>query len=454
MLGNGIIEVLPSAEAIVSVPHSWRSKYKWKSGDLVKIIAGKKTIAATVRFHSHNRLSLANGIVSYLNLPAIPMCWKVNKKAIRFGPFVAAYCNHTGDPERPFGEITSLLQDMTVISRDIHTSFYVIAIGGFNRQKKTVSCWVFDETVNSWHKAEYPWPDFCFKKITYVPHELRWIASQESQFLRAENCGVFYKDIGSKWRVYQILRNDPKIRHYLPQTQKICSVEDIRTMLSSFPILYIKPARGTQGKSIYRLTRTKEDGKVQIESGQGAERKKTILKLTQGVGWFRKKFLSKRDFIVQQGIRLMQDPEGRSADFRWLVQKDGLGHWNITSRVARIGDKGSVTTNISTGADVLAASQFLQRCGCSEREIDNAFQHMDHLALRIVRRIEEKIGILAELGIDFGVDRQGRPWLIEVNQNPGRKMLRILDPEVRALSLRRPLEYARYTVGFGDQVRN
>ncbi|HEU4965392.1 MAG TPA: YheC/YheD family protein, partial [Bacilli bacterium] len=86
----------------------------------------------------------------------------------------------------------------------------------------------------------------------------------------------------------------------------------------------------------------------------------------------------------------------------------------------------------------------------AEREA--LLQEMDTAALRIAERLEAKAGRIGELGIDFGLTKQGRFFLIEVNPRPGRQMLKETAPDVRALSLRRNLEYAKFTTGYEYQL--
>jgi len=55
---------------------------------------------------------------------------------------------------------------------------------------------------------------------------------------------------------------------------------------------------------------------------------------------------------------------------------------------------------------------------------------------------------LGEIGLDLGVDRRGRVWLIEVNAKPFRKVFDAGPKRRVFLSFRRPMAYARYLAGF------
>nr|MBO2476611.1 hypothetical protein [Bacillota bacterium] len=58
-------------------------------------------------------------------------------------------------------------------------------------------------------------------------------------------------------------------------------------------------------------------------------------------------------------------------------------------------------------------------------------------------------GTVGELGLDLGIDRLGRIWLIEVNSKPFLQMTREAgSPHILGLSVQRPLRFARYLAGF------
>jgi hypothetical protein len=59
--------------------------------------------------------------------------------------------------------------------------------------------------------------------------------------------------------------------------------------------------------------------------------------------------------------------------------------------------------------------------------------------------LERHHGRLAELGLDFGVDRGGRVWLLEANSKPGRSVFaRLHDHQAREAAHLNPLRYAAF----------
>jgi hypothetical protein len=62
---------------------------------------------------------------------------------------------------------------------------------------------------------------------------------------------------------------------------------------------------------------------------------------------------------------------------------------------------------------------------------------------RAAGHLEQHFGRLAELGFDFGVEPDGRLWLLEANAKPGREAFE-QDERISRLAALRPLRYAAF----------
>lgn len=86
------------------------------------------------------------------------------------------------------------------------------------------------------------------------------------------------------------------------------------------------------------------------------------------------------------------------------------------------------------------------RFGRSRRRVRG---RINRAATDIVNALDEILdGPLGELGLDLGIDRRGRVWLIEVNAKPYRKVLDAGPKKGVRLSFRRPMAYARHLAEF------
>lgn len=294
-----------------------------------------------------------------------------------------------------------------------------------------------------WKSKWYNWPDIVIDRYRYYPvpkHSLYLPFRKQNWFRYANN------RFSNKFRVHQVLEQDPKLSRWLPQTLPY-SRENLISMLKRHGIIYLKPTNGTGGRSILRVERrqggyllqgrTKEQGKRNVKlSALSALCKKLEY-------WMEHEKNGNEQFFLQQGLQLSLVPD-RTVDARLLVQKDGSGQWRLTGMGIRIGPRSSSTSNLHGGGTATSAAAFLsERFG--QEEAERIILECKQLAIQTVTRIEEHYGPMMEFGFDLGIDVQGRVWIIEINPKPGREIFRQLGQKQRyRQAVQRPLEYALY----------
>lgn len=98
--------------------------------------------------------------------------------------------------------------------------------------------------------------------------------------------------------------------------------------------------------------------------------------------------------------------------------------WGVAAMVARIGCPGSPVSNLARGALVRPAGRLLTRIAQRGDPVPEQEQFMS-CARAVAAAVEQGAGArFFELGIDLGLDRAGRIWLIEVNPLPARVQYR------------------------------
>jgi hypothetical protein len=453
----GICEIAAwpgNSEHIVTLPGNWHSHLAVsKQHDKVILRAGNRRVVAHAVFTDEEEVQMTTAVRQELCLPLGPISVKAVHGELHFGPFVGVYALPSQKPGKPFGELTALLQDMTCLAAEQGVGLYVFLPGEIDWREGIARCYVYKSDQKHWVRTKRPLPDLVLPKIMGKPPQWRGrILHDMTQIARRVPFGTFSNATGQKWNVHQTLAKNPNIRPCLPETRLVKTPLEIDDMLNRHHTVYVKPIYGTQGKSIYRLTRQDKACRVQF-----TQNGRTFTKRLKrpGPNWekfLQKRFCAKRSFLVQQGIDLLTDRGGRPVDFRWLVQKDGQNNWHITARIARIGGAGSITTNLHTGGVAVNADDLLkQTILLDATSRADMLRRLDTAAFDIATTLEAKAGQIGELGIDFGVTKAGDIYMIEVNPRPGRQMLNQTSKEVRALSLQRNIEYAKYTTGFEPQ---
>jgi glutathione synthase/RimK-type ligase-like ATP-grasp enzyme len=123
-------------------------------------------------------------------------------------------------------------------------------------------------------------------------------------------------------------------------------------------------------------------------------------------------------------------------DFRVLCHKNLNNHWQVTSIVARVAAEDEFVSNIARGGRMLRPLNVLQTCLGYKKSIE-VLALMKELALKTASTIgNSSTGITGELGIDIGLDQDGKLWIIEVNSKPSKNFedgLGKIRPSAKAL---------------------
>jgi len=247
-----------------------------------------------------------------------------------------------------------------------------------------------------------------------------------------------------KWKVHRTLSGDTKLRTLLAPTALLQPDTSWEQWLERWPKgIFFKPVSGTHGKGTFRLYPSDHRSSWTME---GRNTRNELIQRTfnhrQDVTAWLDSSRAGKKMMIQPYLELSH--HGRPFDIRALVQKNGQGRWSLTGCMVREGPAGSLTSNLHGGGKAYPVHPYLlERYG---RNRTNALlETIRQAAARIPTLLENHFGRLAELGLDFGADVQGRLWLLEVNSKPGRSSFAEAgDTRMHTLTYSRPLAYARY----------
>jgi hypothetical protein len=204
-----------------------------------------------------------------------------------------------------------------------------------------------------------------------------------------------------------------RIRPYLPKT-KTLRYDTLLSMLTAYSKVFIKPKQGGQGNGIHILR--KHSDKYSAIRIYNKNMKEKMISLHRLKGYFNQHFRHPSDFIVQQGIHLKRY-KGQRFDFRVSPQKNRNDRWQVTGMIGRLAASGWDVTNIDQGGKIIHKLRKLIR---PETE-DQIYR----ISLRIAKALEERFIHVNDLGLDFGVDRNGEIWFLEANFRPNRKLVNV-----------------------------
>lgn len=444
-----------------AAPELWK-RLGVEPGQWVSLRAGMKSISQRVALPDRQAgtgadnppaLRLHPSVFSQLSLPPEGLAAHVRADAgedgttLRIGPFVAIL-GVRGRGSAPFGGHELYFRSLASFGRPLGIPTYVFSARDVDWDRRVVRGfrWVRNGR-RGWRRGEFPFPDVVYDRLLSRRAEARPAVQEVRRRLLALP-GIHYFNPGyfDKWDLHQRMAQRPELAAYLPETRPLESVADLHEFCHRYRTVFLKPTGGSLGLGI-AVIRRRGRGYVLIQSTRAGS-------VSRSFGGFRplaaylKGYVGNRNYIVQQGLPLAR-LGGRCFDVRVIMQKDVGGRWHRTKSYVRVAPPGSMTSNLSGGGTAVRLGRAL-RAAFGRARGRHIARQVHSLAAALTPLIEEQIGgTVGEFGLDLGLDRTGRIWIIEVNSKPYLQMTPGSGSR-RAIQLSalRPLRWARYLAGF------
>jgi glutathione synthase/RimK-type ligase-like ATP-grasp enzyme len=307
---------------------------------------------------------------------------------------------------------------------------------------RTVAGYTYKPSLGGWSHQRFPLPDVVYDRLFPPRGHMANILFAAARRLKRQRGVVFFgRALKGKWEVYRSVRKYPDLAPHVPDTKRLGGVAVLKHMLDKHRYVFIKPDMGSQGKGVMQIRATGSG--LACRGRDSANRPYSALVHSVTVALSLAKRESQRHrLLVQQGLYL-NHYHGSTFDVRAVVQKDETGKWALTGTAARIGQRGSITSNLHGGGRAMRTEALLRLAFPEQWEA--IYAKIQSLCLAVPSALDRELGRFGELGLDLGVDRDGKVWLIEANSKPGRKVfLRIKAMDLRRLSVLRPMQYCRY----------
>ncbi|NLN86549.1 MAG: YheC/YheD family protein [Syntrophomonadaceae bacterium] len=422
--------------------------------DTIKVRVGVRTVLARleVREGTSAGYRISDGLIRALNLNSqsgLRLRYDRENEALHIGPLIGVLIDFL--PNREEYDPKSIQAELIYLStlgNKLPGQCFIFTPGGINWDSQTVTGYVWRHggmERRRWSSARYPLPDVVYDRISTRRAQTR-SKKIRLRLMNMPHLHYFNPSFLNKWRVHQLLAENPELHQYLPETH-ILNQNNLEVMAEMYKVLYIKPSNGSLGSRIIKTNVGKNKLHYTIynhgrRSGQ-ADNVAELLratKITRG----------KRDYIVQQGIDL-NTYHGSPFDLRIIIQKNGQGKWLISKKFARVAPRGSSIANLSRGGTAQTSRRVLSRIFQGNRPlIKSVNEELRHLCLTVAETLEASVQqTYGELGLDVGIDKRGHPWIIEVNSKPRKTTVTSWSKVIVRNTFQRPLQYAIYLAGFG-----
>lgn len=242
-----------------------------------------------------------------------------------------------------------------------------------------------------------------------------------------------------KYAVDQLLRSEPRLCPNLPEARPLepASYAWFQRQMDADREVFVKPRRGSLGLGILKVAPL-PGGRCRLQS------RSRRWSVSMGEAW-RRLIRTCKHHYLQAGIPLCQD-EGCRVDLRVVVQRGGDGRWHVPGMAAKRAPRRGFLTNVARGASVHVPEELLGRI-FGPREAARILEECAQLGLRAAETLAARHPRFADLGIDVGVDQEGKPFLIEVNRRDLRIMMGLSGQHsVHRLVYKNPIAYARHVL--------
>lgn len=216
------------------------------------------------------------------------------------------------------------------------------------------------------------------------------------------------KQIADKWAKFAILKAHSGVAKHIPDTRRY-SKEQLAAMVGQYSFIVAKPVVGTGGSGVVRISRSSGGG-YRLQYGSTVRHAPNLDGLERMLAGIR----GKRAYMLQQGVRL-STIQGKPLDYRVKLVKES-GSWRIRAVVARLARPGLFVTNLCRGGTMVGGNRALRMTFPSLAR--DKFATMVGVARSGTALLEAKYPGIGALGFDFGIDKGGTVWILEVNTRP------------------------------------
>ncbi|WP_211746803.1 YheC/YheD family protein [Paenibacillus sp. Marseille-Q4541] len=344
--------------------------------------------------------------------------------------------------ENKYLEEKKIYEKMIEEGEKLGIDVYVFTPSEVNSSKEMIYALMYLPEQKRWIQKWRPFPDLIFDRCRIQRGE----RFQELLRFRRKYAHLLFlnRPLRNKWTIHQVLNKKAMFRPFLLDTKMYQNSTDVKTMLKSHKLIYMKPINGTGGRGILRIERVAKDPNTLLIQGRDQDRNIISPKRirSENLSTFLKNCHMGSRYIIQEGVQLKL-PNGRVHDYRMLVQKNKNGEWEFTGCAGRIGAERSVTSNLHGGGIAAEMNDLLSKWIADPEKRNDVRDTAKEFGVEVAKYLEKTYGVLCELALDLAIDKNGRIFLIEVNPKPAREVFaKIGQDEVYHQAIIKPLEYS------------
>lgn len=320
---------------------------------------------------------------------------------------------------------------------------YVVTVKDLKLHAARVLGFTYRKDDDTWVRSWFPRPTIVYNRIPHREDErIPRVKRKLSALSKQPDIRLFNRRFFNKWSLYQWLNENKATKSFIPDTKRLTDSIVLGELLKRHRMLYLKPVRGKAGVGImtvkvqsekqlpYRLQIQEEKGSRTFRCSNMKRLWDRVLKQSAALG---------EPYIAQQGI-LLAAVNNRPFDLRALIQKNGVGQWELSGIGARVAGDSSITTHVPRGGYIDDPEKLLISIFGQEKT-GKVLGKVRRTILLLAKQIERSAHYrLCEMSMDLGIDETGHVWFFEANSKP----MKFDEPHIRNKSLERIFQYSLY----------
>lgn len=390
---------------------------------------------------AENELTLSQDVMDALRLPDYPvydLCCENGELSI--GPLIGLLLHRRN---RSFTtEGLKKLPGYAENYSEVRGALVAFALDRADLAADTVEGFCYNPETKTFDKGIFPFPTAIYRTVGLSNRWKNRIAGLIGDGMF--NCPYFTKKDMAAW-----LAENPVVAPHLPETRAYEGIDQVLMAAHRHGAVFLKPSRGLGGHGIIRIAAQKDGGWEFRFHENSSARVLHCVDDSEAIAFLKTRGLG-ASTLVQQAVALPEH-EGRVYDFRCFMQKDAAAQWHPVAVIGRRSAKGSVVSNISSGGRAFRPEN-MPETEISPPGFDaHALQaKIEAFALEVCAALDACGLNCGTLGVDIGVDQEGRLWLFEANnRDPDPTLALDLGDSVLYRRLKcGPLLYARALAGF------
>ncbi|TDG00665.1 YheC/YheD family protein [Paenibacillus piri] len=422
-LTNCTIHVTQRQERTIYLTSELAKELNLSNTRSVHLHLGGKSVITALRLlkKQGHHLYVPLSVMAQLRIPHLgsSMITCSNGKDLRIGPLIGILTSVTGSNSAPFGSRTSFLREFMRVGTN-KSYYFGFSPRDVNWTQQTVTG-VFPGKEGGWYRKTVPLPDVVYNRLpSRKAEKLVSMNAFKHRFVQRK-IPLFNWAFFEKWDIYNLLKDSETFR-YVPESHINPSSQQIKDMLERHRFIYLKPTGGSLGIGIYRLTYSPKRGYFARFRRSGKNVLLRFSQFQQLMTMLHRNSGRLRHYVAQQGIRLIEI-DNCPIDFRFHLTKNSSNDWVVAGIGAKKAGRGSITTHVRTGGQLMTPEQVLEEIFGSRA--DQVLANAKEAAIKLAETIEQNgKHLLGELGFDIGIDQNEQIWMFEANSKPGRSIFK------------------------------